>query len=62
MVYYEDIREEAREDGIKAGRKAGVRETAKKMVNNMLKENIDISLISKISGLTNEQITQIMNN
>ena len=62
--YYDDLKKQIRDDGIKEGLEKGLEKGIKKgkikqqqlMINNMLKENMDISLISKISGLSIEQI------
>ena len=45
--------EEGREEGLKEGEKKGKIEMAK----NMLKDNVDINIISKYSGLSIEEIT-----
>ena len=55
----EGIEEAAFEKGIKQGKDEGIKESKKDIVINMLKENIDINLISKITGLNMEQINNI---
>jgi len=47
--------EEAEEEGLVKGLKKGILQTAK----NMLKENIDINIISKVTGLTLEEIEKL---
>jgi len=45
----------AKEDGIKEGIKEGIEQVAKRM----LKEKLDINIISKLTGLTKEEIEKI---
>ena len=45
----------AKSDGYEAGEKAGI----KKIAKNMLKEKMDIAIISKVTGLTEEEISNI---
>ena len=47
--------EEAREKGIEIGTKRSILETAK----NMLKDNLDIEMISKYTGLSEEEINNL---
>ena len=44
------------------GREEGIEETKINIVKNMLNENLDLSLIEKITGLTKEEIKDIQNN
>ena len=44
------------EQGIKQGLEKGTEQSKNEIAKNMLKENMDISLISKLTGLSNEQI------
>ena len=48
-------------DGIEQGISTGIKENRREVVIGMLKENLDISLISKITGLNIEDITKIKN-
>ena len=50
---------EAREEGIKEGIKEGILEKSKEIAHNMLKENIDLDIISRVTGLTKEQIKEL---
>ena len=45
--------------GIKKGEKLGEQKNQIKVVKAMLKENIDIDIISKVTGLTKEEIENI---
>lgn len=49
---------EAEEKGLKKG----IKQNKKEMVLNLLKENIDINVISKVSGLSIDEINNIKNN
>jgi len=51
--------EEGIEQGFEQGIEQGIEQKSIEIVENMLLENIDISLISKISGLTEEEIIKI---
>ena len=44
------------------GKEEGIEETKINIVKNMLNENLDLSLIEKITGLTKEEIKDIQNN
>lgn len=73
--YYEELREEAlkeghvqgkregieqgKKEGIKEGIEQGSRENTIHIVKNMLDESMDINLISKLTGLTIEEISKI---
>ncbi len=48
-----------REEGREEGKKIGIEETNIKIVKNMLNENLDLSLIERITGLTEEEIKDI---
>lgn len=47
------------EQGIERGIEQGIEQNKHEIVKNMLKENIDVSIISKITGLTIEEIEKI---
>ena len=47
------------ERGIEQGIKQGTRERNIEIAKNMLKENIDIELIKKVTGLTEEEIKEL---
>ena len=44
------------------GKEEGVKENTIEMVKKMFKENIDISTISRVSGLSKEEIEKIKEN
>ena len=60
---YMDIREEIREDGIQeglqAGRQEGLQTGMRQVALNMLKNRLDIPLISKVTGLSEDQINKL---
>ena len=47
------------EEGMQKGIQKGIEQNQKQVVINMLKENLDINLISKISGLSPEEILEL---
>ena len=51
--------EEGREEGITLGREEGILQEKKDSAKRMLEEKIDVSLISKITGLTEEEISKL---
>ena len=57
------IRDEATKKGLKEGLEKGLErgteQSKNEIAKNMLKENMDISLISKLTGLSNEQINNL---
>ena len=55
-------REEGREEGLKEGLKKEEKKSKIEIAKNMLKEGLDIILISKLSGLTIKEIEDINNN
>ena len=62
-LYREEEEEKGEKRGIKLGKKRGVRigkqEEKRDIARNMLKKNMDISLISELTDLSEEQITSI---
>ena len=48
--------------GKEEGREEGIEETKINIAKNMLNENLDLSLIERITGLTREEIKDIQNN
>ena len=58
-----NIRESGYIDGMKAGKtegiKEGIKENKKETAKAMLKENIDIALISRVTGLSQEEIENL---
>ena len=56
-----DIREDIKLEGIKEGIKRGIKKGRQEVVLNMLKNKIDISIISKATGLSREEIDKIKN-
>ncbi len=51
---------EAEQKGMEQGIEQGIEEEKLSMVKAMLKEKLDISLISKITGLSIEEINQLI--
>ena len=51
--------EQGIEQGIQKGIKEGTNKRTLELASNMLKENIDINVISRISGLTKAQINKL---
>ena len=49
----------AKSDGYEAGEKAGSEREKIKIAKNMLKEKIDITIISKVTGLSEKEIKNI---
>ena len=49
----------AREEGIKEGIKEGIFENKKEIARNMLKEKLDLDIISRVTGLTEKQIKEL---
>lgn len=52
-------REEGKKEGIKEGIEKGVEKEKYALAKNMKTENIDINLISKITGLSKEEIDNL---
>ena len=52
-------REEGREEGLKEGLDKGLKEGKIEIAKNMLKEGLDINLISKLSGLSVKEIEEL---
>ena len=55
----EDIRDTAYDEGIEQGIEQGIETNQKNVILNMLKEKIDYSLISKITGKSTNYIKEI---
>ena len=53
------IENSIRDEGIRKGLEQGTEQSKNEIAKNMLKENMDISLISKLTGLSNEQINKL---
>ena len=51
------LKEEGRQEGLQKGRQEGQRE----LILKMLKEELDISLVSKVTGLSEEEIRKLKN-
>jgi predicted transposase/invertase (TIGR01784 family) len=54
-----EARETGLEEGIKEGIEEGKQEGQKQIIINMLKENMDLHFISKVTGFQIEEITKI---
>lgn len=61
MDIKEHIREKGRWEGRKEGRLEGQQEGQQKVVLNMLKKNLDITLISEVTGLSEKEIKKLKN-
>ena len=63
MMIENSIRDEATKKGLKEGLEKGLErgteQSKNEIAKNMLKENMDILLISKLTGLSNEQINNL---
>ncbi len=59
MMIENSIRDEGIRKGLKQGLEQGTEQSKNEIAKNMLKENMDISLISKLTGLSNEQINKL---
>ena len=57
----EIIKEKGRWEGERKGLKKGRQERDKEVVLNMLKEKINVSVISKVTGLSEKAIKQLKN-
>ena len=55
-----NMRQEGLEEGIKEGIKEGITTEKKEIAKKLLKKNIDISEIQEITGLTEEEIKQLI--
>ena len=51
--------EKGLERGIKQGLERGTEQSKNEIAKNMLKKGLDISLISEVTGLSNEQINNL---
>ena len=60
-----DIQEEIKQRGVLEGRKQGMqqgrRERDREVINNMLKKNLNVSLISSVTGLPEAEIVKLKN-
>ena len=63
MMIENSIRDEATKKGIKQGLEQGLErgteQSKNEIARNMLKKGLDISLISEVTGLSNEQINNL---
>ena len=57
--HYENAYIDGFEIGSRQGRSEGIIENKRKIAKSMIEENIDIKLVSKITGLTQEQISAL---
>ena len=55
------LKDEGMREGYESGKNDGIEENKIEIVRNMLKENLDINLISKITGLSIDRINEIKN-
>ena len=59
---YMGIREELREEGRMEGRQEGRQERNKQVILNMLKKQMDIDIISEVTGLSEKEIQKLKKN
>ena len=59
MDIREDIKLEGIKEGVKRGRQEGKQEGKQEIILNMLKNKIDISVISKMTGLSKDEIDKL---
>lgn len=66
MTVFETIEEDnkliysnGKKDGIKTGIKTGIRQSKMEIIKNMIKENLPIDLISKITGISQKEINKM---
>ena len=59
MGIYEEGMEKGIEQGIEKGIEKGIAEGIEKTAINMLKENMDIHVISRLTGLSEEKIDEL---
>ena len=57
----EEAREQGIEKGIEQGIEKGIEQEKIEIVKNMLKDEVDISVISKYTGLSKEEIERLKN-
>ena len=55
-------RNEGKEEGLKEGKEEGLKQGKEEMARNMLKDNVDITIISRYTGLTIKEIQGLTNN
>ncbi len=55
----EEGRQEGREEGREEGRQEGIKEYKNEIIKNMLNQNLDINLISNLTGLSKEEIEKL---
>ena len=56
------IENSIRDEGIRKGLEQGTEQSKNEIAKNMLKKGLDISLISEVTGLSNEQINNLKQN
>ena len=61
MNIREFIREKGRWEGWQEGEKEGRQDERQQVILNMLKEKIDTSVISKVTGLSEKEIKKLKN-
>ena len=57
--FRKSVLEEGKKEGFEKGIEQGMEEKSAQIVKNMLKENLDIEIISKVTGLTLQEIEKI---
>ena len=59
MMIENSIRDEEIRNELKQGLEKGTEQSKNEIAKNMLKKDLDISLISEVTGLSNEQINKL---
>ena len=59
MMIENSIRDEGIRKGLEQGLEKGTEQSKNEIAKNMLKKDLDISLISEVTGLSNEQINKL---
>ena len=59
MMIENSIRDEGIRKGLERGLEQGTEQSKNEIAKNMLKKGLDISLISEVTGLSNEQINKL---
>ena len=61
MDAIERERWESRQEGLQEGIQEGIHKGRQAVILNMLKEKLDLSVISKVTGLSEEEIKKLKN-
>ena len=53
------LKDEGKREGIELGKKEGIELSKKEIAKNMLKEKMKLSIITKVTGLTEKELTAL---